>query len=100
MDAKKFQDKYKDLELVPKRMKANSDAVNAAMKSQTSLKDIQQKYSAGKPTSDASSDKTVQGKDKKWIVGHFSPKNKNADGPVDDKLKMFDENGNPTAFQG
>jgi hypothetical protein len=102
MDPKKLKNKFKDLEMVPKKNRKNPDALKSAVKPQKSLKDIQQKYGVEDMASDALSENVGSGKakDKEWTVGHFMPKNKMADSPLDEKLRMFDEDGNETAAQG
>lgn len=100
MDPKEFENKFKDLELVPKRNKKNAEALNTSVKPQKSLKDIQQKYAVGESGEKADSGDVAQGKDKDWMIGHFMPKNKGVDSPLVEKLRMFDEEGNETAAEG
>lgn len=100
MDSEKFKNKFKDLELVLKKNKKDKDALDASIKPQNSLKDVQKKYSVDDQTDSGEDAVVPDKKDKKWQIGIFMPKNKNSDSPMDGKLKMFDEDGNETAAQG
>lgn len=100
MDAEKFKNKFKDLELVPNKNNKNEDALKASIKPQKSLKDVQKKYSIDGEADSGGNTVAQDKKDKNWQIGRFMPKNKNADSPLDGKLKMFDEEGNETASQG
>lgn len=100
MSVKKNKYKFKDLEMVPKRKKADPAAVDAAVKPDNSLKYIQKKYRVIKPAGASDSKPSGPLPIQNWTVEHFQDKNRNSDAPLDDRSKFFDEEGNEKAFRG